>query len=503
MNKNILTTVLFCGIALAGGFIAYKVVHLPKQSELVVLFCLLFLYPIFRYPMVGLYAAFFIAPFIPFVRRLYYLMHGRPGIDPLIMLTDILVVIVFIGLFFEFRERLRDRDSHGRGYLPVVAVYLVYIVFRAFVFNILPISDSLTRLKYYAPNVMLFFIGFIVAQRIFHLKVLWNVTFAIAVGAGVYGIKQLFIGYSTAEKIWFSTISFSTLFIKGVARPFSVFQAPAAFADYLILGIIAAVMFASWGTARSKVAAVIAVPVLFYGVLITSVRSSWIGALSVFFFWFVFVKVRKAGTRILVIAAVAAVFFTYQLVDDMISTGVGVKEVSGLVAGKTTNQNYVELLVTTRAGAITNPFEEHSLLSRMTLWTYLFDSSLEFERALLGRGLGSMNADSLYMTYLGEFGYPGMLFIIFLVIAFIMSGLRTLGTLSDPRAEVLVKGIVVMDMVFALMNITGSHIHSFPGDMYFWFFNGVLINIRSAGTHDPHGAHVAQLAQRDGENRQL
>jgi hypothetical protein len=102
-----------------------------------------------------------------------------------------------------------------------------------------------------------------------------------------------------------------------------------------------------------------------------------------------------------------------------------------------------------------------------------------------------MNADSLYMTYLGEFGYPGLLFIIFLVIGFIMSGLRTLGTLSDPRAEVLVKGVIVMDMVFALMNITGSHIHSFPGDMYFWFFNGVMINISSAN---------APVAQQDQEN---
>jgi hypothetical protein len=49
--------------------------------------------------------------------------------------------------------------------------------------------------------------------------------------------------------------------------------------------------------------------------------------------------------------------------------------------------------------------------------------------------------------------------------------------LSDPGAIILVKGIVVMDTVFALMNITGTHINGFPGDMYFWFFNGVLMNI--------------------------
>jgi hypothetical protein len=35
-----------------------------------------------------------------------------------------------------------------------------------------------------------------------------------------------------------------------------------------------------------------------------------------------------------------------------------------------------------------------------------------------------------------------------------------------------------MDMAFALMNFTGTHIHTFPGDAYFWFWNGVLMNVR-------------------------
>ena len=242
-------------------------------------------------------------------------------------------------------------------------------------------------------------------------------------------------------------------------------------------------MFASWGKARSKLIAVAAIPLLFYGVLITSVRSSWIGALSIFLFWFIFGKIEKMGSRILLIALVAGGFFVFQLTDDMISTGIGIKGLSGLMSRNSTNQNYIDLLVTTRASAITNPLEEHSLLSRVELWTYLFDSSLDPERALLGRGLGAMSADSLYFTYLAEFGYPGMLLIVFLILGFIIRGLKSLDKLADPRAVTLAKGIVVMNVVFALMNITGTHMHSFPGDMYFWFFNGVLMNIHLIDAH--------------------
>ena len=477
MKNNLLTMLLYLGIAAASVFFAYKMVHIPKQAELVVIVSLLLLYPIFRFPMVGLYAAFLIAPFVPAVRRLYYLVHGRPAIDPLIMVTDILVVVVFIGLILELQERLRDKSNKSGIFLALVAIYLIYLVVRTFAFNILPVSQSIAKLKFYGPNVLLFFIGFVVARRSFHMRVLWCATLAISVAASLYGIKQLYIGYSTAEKVWFSTISFTTLFISGVARPFSFFQAPAVFADYLILGIIAALMVASWGKSKSKLIAITAIPLLFYGILITSVRSSWIGALAIFLFWFVFVKIEKMASRVIVIAAVAGVFFIYQLTEDVVSTGIGIKGLSGLLSGNSTNKNYIELLVTTRAGALTDPLQEHSLLSRVALWTELFDSSLDPEQGLLGRGLGAMDADSLYITYLAEFGYPGMLLIVFLILGFIIRGLKTLDKLSDPGAIILVKGIVVMDTVFALMNITGTHINGFPGDMYFWFFNGVLMNI--------------------------
>jgi hypothetical protein len=478
MKKTVLQLLLSVGIVALGSFISFKMINIPKQAELVVFFALLLLYPIFKYPTMGIYTAFIISPFIPFVRRLYYLVYGRPGMDPLIMVADIIVVVVFVGLFFEFRERLKENEQGG--YLKLLAFYLAYLIVRTFFLNGIPVAEAAAKLKFYAPGVLLYFIGWIYAHRFYDLKRLWGLTIVIGAVACLYGYKQLYFGYSAAEKIWFSSISFTSLFIKGVARPFSFFQSPAVFADYCMLAIIAALMFMSWNTMRARFLLMFALPVLFYGVLITSVRSNWIGAVSVFFFWFVFLNIKKTGNRVIVLLIVVAVFFSYQFVEDVIKTGSAEKDTApftGLGGGGAGGS--VDLLVISRTGAITNPFQEHSLVSRMELWRYIFTTSFSLENALFGRGLGVLNADSLYFTYLAEFGYPGLAFIVFIIIVFIAHGVRAIGTVRDRRAIILVKGIVVMDMALAVMSFTGTHIHSFPGDMYFWFFNGVLMNIVS------------------------
>jgi len=479
MMKNKLFLFLqIAAIAAAGHFIAYEICHIPKQIELVAILAIALTYPILRFPLIGVYAIFFISPFIPYVRRLYYLAHGRPGMDPLIVVGDIITLMVFVGLFFEMREP-RPGGSFPKTYIRVIAAYILYMVFRTFVFNISPLSESLGKLKYYAPTVMLFFVGIVYARDFGHLKRLWALTAGIGLVACLYGFKQLYIGYSGAERMWFSSINFTTLFIKGIARPFSICQAPAAFADYLLIGIVGVLLLLSWGTAKGKIFLALLLPMFFYGILITSVRSNWIGAVAVFFFWFIVLPMKNNRGRIVIVVAAVLLFLSYQLVDDTIKSNIGLEGANTLLGGKLGKQEYIDLMVTSRTKAITNPFEEHSMLSRLALWKYMFLLSTEPEMAVLGRGLGTLNADSLYVTYLAEFGYPGFIFIIGIFCAFIIRGMKALHTLSDPRSIIMAKGIICMDMSFALMNLTGTHIHAFPGDVYFWFWNGVLMSIQA------------------------
>jgi putative inorganic carbon (hco3(-)) transporter len=476
MKNKLYVALQLALIAVAGHFIAYQICHIPKQMELVVLLGIALAYPVLRFPIVGVYAIFLISPFIPFVRRLYYLVYARPGMDPLIVVGDIITLLVFVGLFFELREPRSD-GSFPKTFIRIVAFYIVYLVLRTFAFNISPLSESIGKLKYYAPPVFLFFIGVIYAREPAHLKRLWTLTVAIGIAACFYGFKQLYIGYSDAERLWFSSVNFTTLFIKGIARPFSFFQAPAAFADYLQLSIVGVLMLMAWGNNKGKPALALLIPLFVYGILVTSVRSNWIGAVAALFFWFVVLPIKKKGHRAGIIIAAVALFMASQFIDDSLKSNLSFEGTDSFLAGKLGKKDYIDLMVTSRAKAITNPFEEHSMLSRLALWKYMFILTYDPQMAILGRGLGTLNADSLYVTYLAEFGYPGFIFIIALLCAFIVRGMNAMNAMSDPRAAVLAKGIVCMDMSFALMNLTGTHIHAFPGDVYFWFWNGVLVNI--------------------------
>ena len=122
------------------------------------------------------------------------------------------------------------------------------------------------------------------------------------------------------------------------------------------------------------------------------------------------------------------------------------------------------------------------MLSRIELWKFIFQTSVEPQLAIFGRGVGVLNADSLYITYLSEFGYPGMLLIIGIFLYFIKNGFTLLDTARSTPVIVIARAVVIMDIVFGIISITGSHINSFPGDTYFWFWNGVATGLWRAQT---------------------
>ena len=465
---------VFLMIAAGGHFLAFKIVHVPAQLEMVVLFSLLAFYPVIRYPAVGIYLLFIIMPFIPFLRRLYYLQYIRPTNDPLIATGDIIITLLIVGLFFEFRDRKEYKDTSWI-ISRCILIYFLYLVIRTFFLNILPLDVAIMRFRFYGPSVLLFFVGTLFAGNTKLLKNIWMITIAIGVAGSLYGIKQLLFGYYEFERLWYSSISFTTLFIKGIARPFSFFQSPAAFADYMQLSIIGIIVLMGWNRCKRYYILLALIPIYFYGALITSVRSNWIGIVVTFCIWIFILQFRTIRSRIIMIGVLALFFALTQYFEAAISSGLSIDILLDVLGGN--NQYYMDLLVTERAGAISNPFEEYSLLSRITLWKFLISLSREPVMALFGRGVGALNADSLYITYLAEFGYPGALFIVSLVIFLIARGFSLLDSSSRPEVVSLAKGITIMNIVFAVINITGTHIHSFPGDAYFWFWNGVLIKL--------------------------
>ena len=246
--------------------------------------------------------------------------------------------------------------------------------------------------------------------------------------------------------------------------------------------LIGLIFFIGYGKAAGKMLWAL-VPLLWAGVLITSVRSSWIGMALTFFIWFLIVRVRSIAQRIVVIAAVAACFLTFDVIDTAVNTGFGVGTIVGSVSGTTQADQTMHLLITERANAIENPFQEHSVVSRIALWKYIFEMSAIPHLALLGRGIGVLSADSLYVTYLAELGYPGVFMIVALLALFIRYGFKVIDAGQSKWTVSIAVAIVTMDIVIAVIGITGSHMHAFPGDTYFWFWNGVVVGLWTRTAH--------------------
>lgn len=476
------TSGLLLAIMLCGHFLAYKIVHIPLQLELVLIFSILLFYPILRKPSIGIYLLFAVLPIIPFIRRLYYLLHQRPIIDPLIAVGDILIAMVIIAFYFVFREQ-HEPYNEVKSVNRVILFYFTYLIFRTFVFNTLPLKDALMRFHFYGPAVLLFFVGSLCATSTLFLKRLWLITILMGCMSALYGFKQLILGYSEAEKIWFSSVSFTTLFIKGFARPFSFFQSPASFADYMQLSIIAVLVITSWEKGFKKTFLFFLIPFFFYAALITSVRSNWVGILLSILLWILILQIKGVRMRIVVLLSIGLLFIISQMFGISEQYSAGINSVFSTF-GSGFDQQHLNLLVTERTSAISNPFEEYSFLSRLSMWKYILTLSTKPINALLGRGVGALGADSLYFTYLSEFGYPGIIFIIWFIFYTIKTGFSLLDQAQSTWVLALAKGITLMNLVFAVVNITGTHIHSFPGDVFFWFWNGVLFKLDALSRHD-------------------
>jgi hypothetical protein len=462
----------------AGHFLGYLIVHIPGRIEFLILLGIILLYPLLRMPVIGLYVLFIALPFIPLLRRYYYLVYDRPGLDPLVAIGELILLLLLPAHLFSLRESSSHSGERTMKIQLIVAVYFGYMILRSFFANSLPLTESLAKLKLYGPMVLLFYIGLFYGLSIRHLRRIWIVTIIIGVFASIYGFLQLYGGYSTAEKAWFNSIQFTTLFIEGRARPFSTFQAPVAFADYVQLSIIG-VFILTGAYPNKKVRWIwVLVPLFFGAALITSVRSSWAGILTTFALTPLLYRVKGNRKRIFATVSLVLAYALYGFLSSTVFAGFGLSEFFTLFSRILPNEQFVDMLITQRTEALERPLGEYSLLSRFVLWRYILDTSFQPLNFLLGRGLGALKADSLYFTYLAEFGYPGLFLIIGFFFYFVKTGFFVVDRSPDPTHVVLARGITVMNLVFAVVSITGTHIHYFPGDVYFWFWNGVLVKLR-------------------------
>lgn len=472
---------VFALLAGAGVFAGYRIANIPGREEIVFYTFILAFLPLLKFHRTGLYALLILPPLVPFIRRIFYLAYSRPETDMLILLPDLLLVLTLIGFFFATAGE-REEDESTRKIGRLVVIYVAYLFLRVFVFNDAPVKDVLLKFKFYGPFALTFFLGAASAGNPSFLRRFGAITLVIGVGGALYGIKQLYFGFSTAENLWLQSVPFQSLFIGNIARPYSIFASPAAFADMAQISIFAslAVLALSRGI-TGRLLAVLTIGLFGYALLMTSVRSSWIGAVAGFVFWFLIFRKQGSRARVLNLVLILAVFAGGLFGNDYIESLNQQSRVAAMLQNEEiSDQNKIDLLVKQRLSAVTNPLQEHSMESRLALWKMIFYYSTEPAMGLFGRGLGQLSADSLYVTYLAEFGYPGFFLLLWILIAIVRAGFRVYDRLQTPLMKATARAILTFNFVFMVVNITGIHIHNYPGDFYFWFCNGILLKLHDA-----------------------
>ena len=493
-GKKLLSVLL---LVVLGIYIGSRIVQIPKREEFVVIILALFMLPLLKHYRTGIILLTLIPPFIPLIRRTYYIVYARPETDILILIPDIILLLSFAGYLFASTDE-KEENAFVAKVKSVLIIYLVFLLSRVFLFNTGTIGGAFLKFRYYGPFVLTFFLGVASVRDIRIIRRIGILTIAVGTVTALYGMKQLYIGYSDGEKLWLDSISFHSLFIGGLARPFSTLSSPATFADIQQIAIIATITAAAIASKLiTKIALYGLVFLFIYAMLITSVRSSWIGALVGFLIWFLILGKQGNSARVSGIVLVVLFFFgSVFIIEKFEDHKTPIKAKYSTTQAAPAQQAAIDLLVKQRLHAVTNPLQEHSMNSRITtwkmIWAYSFSDPI---LAIFGRGLGRFSADSLYFTYLAEFGFPGMFFLFYILWLFIKGGLAVYDDLHDPVLHTIARGILTMNFVFLIINITGTHIHSFPGGFYFWFLNGVLLKIKDADKeHDNLPEHTTTVA---------
>jgi O-antigen ligase len=148
------------------------------------------------------------------------------------------------------------------------------------------------------------------------------------------------------------------------------------------------------------------------------------------------------------------------------------------VAPAPASKNITDLFVTERVSAISNPFQEHSMIARTAMWRTVITQISYLPLGPLGYGLGTFDAHSLYFTTLFETGIPGIFLLLYLLFRIFRLGYRVYLEEEEEDKKIIIRGLLALLFVFAVMNSTGTHIDAHPGDIYFWFSAGLFMVIR-------------------------
>jgi hypothetical protein len=474
------SAVAFIFVLITGFLIARKIASVPTRRDVVAFISSVLLIPIIKFPVFGLAMLCILPLFIPWIRRLFYLMSERVVNDPLLLIPDIIAALLVLALIDKLRkgERLKSVDS---GLQLWLLLFIVYQLIRVFVLN----SGFILALQTFKFDVFFittFFFAIYFVKSFDQIVTVLKLTSVLALLLALYGIKQTFIGYTAFEELWLDQMrmEFVTMFIAGTPRPFSTLSSPATFADFMLIGMIASGAVAGISSVRGRNLYLVIIPVIGFALLLTSVRSNWVGAIAAFFVWFLIAHRASLTKKVVTIFIVFLLGLPLSLVFDNVGDS-SVKTTTGsmlmpLNRGRS-ERTITDLFVKERVTAITNPFEEHSMKARVEMWLFVVRKSVQLPQGPMGWGMGTFNAHNYYLTVLYETGFIGMLLLMYVLFRIFRAGYRLYGEEENVDKRIVIRAIVALLVSICVLNTTGPHTSSHPADIYFWGSAGLLLII--------------------------
>ncbi len=453
-------------IAALGILFAYKMVNIPSRTEIAIFAIGIFLIPALKYPKFSTYYLLTFPLFVPFFRRLYYLVGERVQTDPIMLISDG-VMIAFLAslilLWIYNKERCRDILS------ALIVAFTLWLFAKVFLQNLIPIVQALYGFKFNGLYVPFFFAGSYFLYSLAGLQRIITVVTITFMATACYTIWQIVIGFPAFDQAWMDSVTFTTLYIEGIPRPFGTYVSPAALSDAMCILLILGAYWLARGGMVQKSFGLIVMAAGTYPLLIATVRTNWIAAVMGLYFFFIFLRIMgpwKKGIHLVLLVLVAVALSAGSKTEDETQN----RQLSSHMQND--ERGIHDIMVKERVQAVSNPMQEYSLLKRMDTWKGIWNYSFTYP---LGRGQNTTGyAHSYYFQILGETGYPGLLFFLAILCLFFHRGFYVVRMATDPAAILLARLFLTMVFMFSILNLTGTHLHSNPGDIYFWFSGGAL-----------------------------
>ncbi len=356
----------------------------------------------------GVVALLVFLPFMGFLRRYIYVFNPWVEFDPILIVSDVLVLFMVSYLLIFKKEAIFA--SLRRDPLVRYVTFLLLVFFLQ-IFNPLQggLLAGLAGAKFYAVPLLWFYLGLFLREET--VKRTLRVWIVVGVIVAVYGLYQTFSGFAYFERYWIQWGGYASLRIGPYTRPFSTLVSAQEYAFFLMVaGTISFALFLR----RKSILALSAFGLFVFALLMAAVRSALFG---LGFSMFVLILLQFRGPKRFAFAG--ATLLVSVLAVHFIKTPT-------LPSSAYQNSGEIQVFLSRTYSGLADPFAaESTLWPRLGSWGHRLSDV--FTRNPLGYGIGattfgrkfggvSMGTDSDLVSFFVSCGLVGG--VLFLVILY-------------------------------------------------------------------------------------